>query len=82
MSKVGTQLLRWGRSDVVQSNGSVLTIVLPGWETGSWVELGRLARVMEVDPELSRELLHSTGRHGECVLFEEGTDRVKAAWKK
>ena len=63
-------------------NGRIRSVVLPGWTADAWVEMAFLAGVMEVDVELLRGVLSSSGRYGPRVRFETGTDRVRAAWSK
>ena len=77
-SQVGTQLLRWGRSDVIGSQGEIFSLVLEGWEPAQWTSLEALSEVMEVDMEFLRECLQSWGRHGERVHLHG--DCARAAW--
>ena len=78
VSKVGTQLLRWGRSDVIGARGEVFSLVLEGWEPAQWSSLEALVQTVEVDLAFLRECLQSRGRHGERVLTKG--DFARAAW--
>ncbi len=69
LSKAGTQLLRWGRADVVQRNGGIRVVYLPAWTEGnghygSWHDLAVLSRLLDTQEEVLREVLPSVGRHG------------------
>jgi hypothetical protein len=85
LSKVATQLLRWGRSDIRGGGGAVRSIKLRGWTPGAWVAVSELAGAMGVRAEqLPADLLQSTGSHGPRVQYQERKGdrepRVKACW--
>ena len=86
VSKVATQLLRWGRSDVACTGGRVRSVHLPGWAPDEWVSLPHLAEAMGVRPDELEGALQSVGRHGPRILFEEQAGpegpRVKARWTR
>ena len=76
LSKAGTQLLRWGRTDLRAKNGSVTTLVLPTWEPEAWVPLSELAEVLGVGTEVLRAALPSIGRHGDRVEIMDNAARA------
>ena len=87
ISKVGTQLLRWGRSDIACAGGRVRCLTLPGWLPDAWTDVQHLANTLQVRPELLEEVLQSShGTRGPRILFEQnagrGCLRVKARWTK
>ena len=87
ISKVGTQLLRWGRSDIACVGGRVRCLTLPGWLPDAWTDVQHLANTMQVRPELLEEVLQSE-HETRCprILFEQnavrGGLRVRARWTK
>ena len=76
LSKAGTQLLRWGRTDLRAQDGSVTTLVLPKWEPDAWVPLLELADVLGVGIDVLQEALPSTGRRGDRVEILDGAARA------
>ena len=69
LSKAATQLLRWGRADVVGPAGLVRSVVLAGWApaTGKFVSshgISQLAELLDVDDQWLADALVSEGRHG------------------
>ena len=69
LSKAATQLLRWGRADIVERRGGIRHVHLPGWTEGnglfgSWHDLGVLSRLLDAEEEVLREVLVSVGKHG------------------
>ncbi len=81
ISKVGTQLLRWGRSDISCGGGRVRCLTLPGWEPDAWTDAQHLANTMQVSTELLVEVLQSDGRRGPRILFEQNAGRGTACVK-
>ena len=87
ISKVGTQLLRWGRSDIWCVGGRVRSLTLPGWAPDAWTDVQHLASTLQVRPELLVEVLRSEhDTRGPRILFEQdtgrGVTRVRARWTK
>jgi hypothetical protein len=83
LSKVATQLLRWGRSDV-DGVGGIRSVQLPNWTPTAWYTIAELAAAMQVHvDQLPTELLLSEGRHGPRILYKESDGLealVKARW--
>jgi hypothetical protein len=83
LSKVSTQLLRWGRADVLTEHEGRRTLWLPNWSPESWFSLSDIARSMFVHrDQLPAAVLLSQGSHGPRVLCRELHGRVvfKASW--
>ncbi len=87
ISKVGTQLLHWGRSDIACVGGRVRCLALPGWLPDAWTDVHHFANTMQVRPELLEEVLQSEHEtRVPRILFEQnavrGGLRVRARWTK
>ena len=83
LSKVSTQLLMWGRADVVSQGGGQRSLWLENWAPDAWFSLGDIARAMHVPREkLPLAILCTEGSHGQRVLCREEHGRVvfKARW--
>jgi hypothetical protein len=83
LSKVSTQLLRWGRADVISQGGGQRSLWLDDWSPLGWYTLGQISRAMGVPREaLPLEILCTEGHHGQRVLCkeEEGRAVFKARW--
>ena len=83
LSKVSTQLLRWGRADVESEGGGQRTLWLQNWAPDAWFSLGDIARSMHVPRDkLPIAVLCSEGSRGPRVLCREQHGRVvfKARW--
>ena len=83
LSRVPTQLLRWGRADVVTEHEGRRTLWLPNWAPDAWFSLSDIARSMCVRrDQLPAAVLLSQGGHGPRVLCREMQGRVefKANW--
>ena len=81
-SKIATQLLRWGRSDLVTHHGR-RTVCLEGWSPSKWYSVEELALAMGVlESDLPLEVLLSDGKHGPRVLHQQQGGRIwiKARW--
>ena len=78
VSKVGTQLLRWGGSDLQKSDGSMVSLTLVDWQPQHWFPLANLAAELDVDVAYLEEVLPSLGRHGPRVEIADGMAR--AVW--
>ena len=78
VSKVGAQLLRWGRSDLQKSGGATVSLTLAGWSPQQWFPLDDLAAELDVDVKYLEEVLPSVGRHGHRVEILDGMAR--AGW--
>ena len=72
LSKIATQLLRWGRSDLRMADGSKATVTIPNWSPTGWIPLSEVAALLEVSEDFLAESLPSCGRHGPRVLIENG----------
>ena len=81
-SKIATQLLRWGRSDLGTHHGR-RTVCLEGWSPGKWYSVEELALAMGVlESDLPLEVLLSDGKHGPRVLHQQKGGRIwiRARW--
>ena len=83
LSKVSTQLLRWGRADVESEGGGRRTLWLQNWAPDAWYSLDDIARSMHVPRDkLPIAVLCSEGSRGPRVIAREQHGRVvfKARW--
>ena len=82
LSKIATQLLRWGRSDVVTHHGR-RTVYLERYRPGKWYSVEELALAMGVlESDLPLRVLLSEGSHGPRVLHQQQGGRIwiQARW--
>ena len=81
VGKLGTQLVRWGGTDAVYTEGHRKKFIMQTWRRGEWIPVQDVATTLQVPVEILRKLLSlSKGKRGWRLEFQN--ENVRAIWEE